>query len=324
LNFTVVFLFSNPFEHLMKQIDVVVLGSVNMDFIYRVKQLPALGETVTALSYLRAAGGKGANQAVAAARQGATVGMIGCIGLDDIGKTLVHGLTQDNINTEHVHAIDQAPTGMASIYVDDKAENNIVIVAGANALLSSRHAQDAKAMIQSARCLVCQFETPLATFIEAAQIAKQNGVTVILNPSPVRDFDLKLLSLVDVLVVNEIEAKQLSRGSDTSTAAIAFLALGPTHIIVSLGAKGVLHITKDSSMHLAAFNVTAKDTTGAGDTFAGCLAAALAKGLEMKIAIRHAQAAAAICVTRDGAQPSIPYQAEVDALLQQQNHGNGH
>jgi ribokinase len=324
LNFTVVFLFSNPFEHLMKQIDVVVLGSVNMDFIYRVKQLPAPGETVTALSYRRAAGGKGANQAVAAARHGATVAMIGCVGLDDIGKTLVHGLTQDNINTEHVHAIDQAPTGMASIYVDDKAENNIVIVAGANALLNTQHVQNAKAMIQSARCLVCQFETPLATFIEAAQIAKQNGVIVILNPSPVRDFDLKLLSLVDVLVVNKIEAKQLSRGSDTSTSAIAFLALGPTHIIVSLGAKGVLHITKNSSMHLAAFKVTAKDTTGAGDTFAGSLAAALAEGLEMKFAIQQAQAAAAICVTRDGAQPSIPYQAEVDALLQQQNNGNGH
>jgi ribokinase len=320
LNFTVVFLFSNPFEHLMKQIDVVVLGSVNMDFIYRVKQLPAPGETLTALSYQRAAGGKGANQAVAAARQGATVGMIGCVGLDDIGKTLVHGLTQDNINTEHVHAIDQAPTGMASIYVDDKAENNIVIVAGANALLNTLHVQNSKAMIQSARCLVCQFETPLATFIEAAQIAKQNGVTVILNPSPVRDFDLKLLSLVDVLIVNEIEAQQLSSSNNTSAAAKALLMLGPAHIIVTLGANGVLHTTKTRSIHLPAFNVSAIDTTGAGDTFTGCLAVALAKGLEMKFAIQQAQAAAAICVTRDGAQPSIPYQAEVDALLQQQNH----
>jgi ribokinase len=308
----------------MKLIDVVVVGSLNMDFIYRVKHLPAPGETITALSYQRTAGGKGANQAVAAARQGAMVGMIGCVGQDDIGNTLVHGLSQDNINSKHIHAVDQAPTGMASIYVDDKAENNIVIVAGANALLDTQHVQNAKAMIQSARCLVCQFETPLATFIVAAQIAKQSGVTVILNPSPVRDFDLELLSLVDLLIVNEIEAKQLSRIDDASAAANALLAFGPTHIIISLGAKGVMYTTKASSMHLPALTVTAKDTTGAGDTFAGSLAAALAHGLEMKLAIQHAQAAAAICVTRNGAQPSIPYKVEVDSLLQQQNNGHNH
>jgi ribokinase len=303
----------------MKPIDVVVVGSLNMDFVYRVKHLPAPGETLTAFSYQRAAGGKGANQAVAAARQGASVGMIGCVGQDDIGKTLVHGLAQDKVNTEHVHAIDQAPTGMASIYVDDKAENNIVIVAGANALLDNQHLQNAKAMIQGARCLVGQFETPLASFIEAATIAQQHGVTVILNPSPVRDFDVERLSLVDVLIVNEIESKQLSRIDDTSAAANALLALGPDHVIVTLGAKGVMHSTKTNRIHLPAFNVIAIDTTGAGDTFAGSLAAALAKALEMKLAIQHAQAAAAICVTRDGAQPSIPYKAEVDALLQQQN-----
>jgi ribokinase len=320
LNFVVVFLYSNPFEQLMKQIDVVVLGSMNMDFIYRVKHLPAPGETLTALSYQRAAGGKGANQAVAAARQGATVGIIGCVGQDDIGKTLVQGLTQDNINIDHIHAIDRAPTGMASIYVDDKAENNIVIVAGANALLNTQHVENAKAMIQSARCLVCQFETPLATFIEAEKIAKQHGVTVILNPSPVRDFDMKLLSLVDILIVNEVEAMQLSRMDNTAAATETLLEFGSTHVIMTLGANGVLHTTKTSSIHLPAFNVSAIDTTGAGDTFAGGLAAALAKGLEIDLAIEHAQAAAAICVTRNGAQPSIPYKAEVDALLQQQNH----
>jgi ribokinase len=308
----------------MKNVDVVVVGSLNMDFIYRVKHLPAQGQTITAVSYQRAAGGKGANQAVAAARQGATVGMIGCVGQDDIGNTLVNGLSQDNINTEHIHAVDQASTGMASIYVDDNAENNIVIVAGANALLDNQHVQNARAMIQSARCLICQFETPLATFVEAAKIAQQHGVTVILNPSPIRDFDLQLLSLVDVLIVNEIEATQLSRSNDTSAAATALLALGPTDIIFSLGAKGVLRTTKTSSVYLPAFNVSAVDTTGAGDTFAGSLAAALAKGLEMKIAIQHAQAAAAICVTRDGAQPSIPYKVEVEALLQQQNNGHCH
>jgi ribokinase len=308
----------------MKNVDVLVVGSLNMDFIYRVKQLPAPGETLTALSYQRAAGGKGANQAVAAARQGAKVGMIGCVGLDDIGNTLVQGLTQDNINIDHVHAIDHAPTGMASIYVDDKAENNIVIVAGANALLTTQHVQNAKAMIQNARCLVCQFETPLATFIEAAKIAKQHGVTVILNPSPMRDFDVTFLNLADILIVNEVEAMQLSRMDNTAAATEALLEFGSTHVIMTLGANGVLHTTKTSSIHLPAFHVTAKDTTGAGDTFAGCLAAALAKGLAMKIAIQHAQAAAAICVTRDGAQPSIPYQAEVEALLQQQNNGNSH
>jgi ribokinase len=147
---------------------------------------------------------------------------------------------------------------------------------------------------------------------------------VILNPSPVRDFNLKLLSLVDFLIVNELEAKQLSRTNNTSDAANALLALGATHIIVSLGARGVLDLTKESSMHLPAFNVTAIDTTGAGDTFTGALTAALAKGLELKFAIQYAQTAAAICVTREGAQPSIPYKAEVDALLQQQHNGHSH
>jgi ribokinase len=308
----------------MKNVDVVVVGSLNMDFIYRVQRLPAAGETITALSYQLAPGGKGANQAVAAARQGVEVGMIGCVGHDDLGKALVHGLNQDHINTDHIHAIAQATSGKASIYVDDNAENNIVIVPGANALLAIQHIQRAHAMIQGARCLLCQFETPLATFIDAAKIARNNEVTVILNPSPVRDFDLNLLSLVDVLIVNEIEAKQLSRYHDTDTAAAALLALGPTHIIVSLGAKGVLHVTKASCIHFPAFKVSAKDSTGAGDTFAGSLAAALATGLEMKLAIHYAQAAAAICVTGDGAQPSIPYQAEVDALLQQQNDGHSH
>jgi ribokinase len=308
----------------MKNVDVVVVGSLNMDLIYRVQRLPAPGETLTALSYQQAAGGKGANQAVAAARQGATVAMIGCVGQDDIGEALVQGLAQNNIITEHVHVVAQETTGIASIYVDDQAENNIVIVAGANALLDNQHIQQGKAMIQSARCLVCQFETPITTFIEAAKIAKQNEVTVILNPSPVRDFDLELLSLVHVLVVNEIEAKQLSQSNDVFSAAKALLTLGPTHVIISLGEKGVLHATNASCIHLPAFKVDAIDTTGAGDTFAGSLAAALANGLEMKLAIHHAQAAAAICVTRAGAQPSIPFRAEVDALLQQQNNGYSH
>jgi ribokinase len=190
--------------------------------------------------------------------------------------------------------------------------------------INTEHVQNAKAMIQATRCLLCQLETPQATFIEAAQIAKQSGVTVILNPSPVRDFDSKLLCLVNILIVNELEAKLLSRSNDTSDTANALLTLVTTHIIVSLGARGVLYLTKESSMHLPAFNVTAMNTTGAGDTFAGTLAAALAGGFEVKLAIHRAQAAAAICVTRNGAQPSIPYKPEVDALLQQQNNGHGH
>jgi ribokinase len=308
----------------MNNANVVVVGSLNMDFIYRVQHLPAPGETLQALSFMRAAGGKGANQAVAAARQGARVRMIGCIGSDDIGIALVNGLAQDHVDTKHVHAIANTPTGMASIYVDDHAENNIVIIAGANALLQKQHIQSASNAISNAKCLLSQLETPLISFIEAARIAKQNGVIVIFNPSPVGDFDLQHLSLVDVLIVNEIEAKQLTGSSDITAAAKALLVFGPQHVIVSMGAKGVMLNSKSSEVfiQLPAFSVTPKDTTGAGDTFAGTLAAALAEGMEIQHAIERAQAAAAICVTRDGAQPSIPSRSDVNALLKKQNYSD--
>jgi ribokinase len=304
----------------MKNPSVVVLGSVNMDFIYQVKQLPSPGETIAASHYFQAAGGKGANQAVAAARQGANVNFIGCIGADDTGQAVRSGLQREGISVEHLTIVDASPTGIASIYVDDSAQNNIVVVAGANACVNVENIRAATVPISEASCLLCQFETPIESFVAAAKIARANKTTVILNPSPMLSIEQSIFELVDVLILNELEAKQVTQQGDILLAAKTLLKYGILHVIVTMGSRGVMHSSNDAkAMHrqYSAFTVNAIDSTGAGDTFAGTFAAAIAQGMDVKIAIQRAQAAAAICVTQRGAQPSIPHSAEVDRLLQQ-------
>jgi ribokinase len=304
----------------MKNPSVVVLGSVNMDFIYQVKQLPSPGETIAASHYFQAAGGKGANQAVAAARQGAKVNIIGCIGADDTGQALRSGLQREGISVEHLTIVAASPTGIASIYVDESAQNNIVVVAGANACVTVENVRAASADIGESRCLLCQFETPIESFVAAAKIAHANKTTVILNPSPILAIEQSTFEFVDVLILNELEAKQITNHDEVLLAAKTLLQYGVRHVIITMGSRGVMHSSNDAkAMHrqYSAFTVNAIDSTGAGDTFAGTFAAATAQGMEIEIALQRAQAAAAICVTRRGAQPSIPHSAEVDRLLQQ-------
>jgi ribokinase len=301
----------------MKEREVVVVGSINMDLVARAPRLPVPGETLTGVSFSTLPGGKGANQAVAAARLGAVTAMIGCVGSDAFGVALRGHLREDEVDTSGVRVVD-GTTGVALIVVDDLGKNGIVVVPGANAALSPADVERHEALLSEARVVALQLETPLSTVEHATARAHALGKTVVLNPAPARPLPLSLLACVDFLVPNEIEAGMLTgRKVDGVEAAIeaarALCALGPKSTIVTLGERGAVVVTPQGAEHVPAKPVRAVDTTAAGDTFIGGLCAALARGRDLGSCVRYAQAAAAISVTRPGAQPSIPYAREVES-----------
>lgn len=284
---------------------VVVVGSANVDQVFRVAVIPAPGETVLSSGFSTALGGKGQNQAVASARAGAATAFIGALGDDAFGSSIRAGLAADGIRTEGVREVD-APTGTALIAVDDSGENTIIVEAGANALLQLGD-PDAAA-IAAAELLVLQLEIPLETATRAAVLAAEAGTRVLLNAAPVRELPAELLAHVDILVVNEHEGAFLARDGDVS-------ALAPV-VIVTLGAEGaVVHERGAPGARIAAPQVSAVDTTGAGDTFCGALAALLAEGAPLVDAVRFAVAAASLSVQSAGAVPSIPRRADIDGWL---------
>lgn len=285
---------------------VVVVGSANLDQVFRVVAIPAPGETVLSTSFSTASGGKGQNQAVAAARAGASTAFIAALGDDGFGASIREGLAADGIDAALVRTVD-APTGTALIAVDDSGENTIIVEAGANARLADLTDEDA-AVISSASHLIMQLEIPLATVTEAAQIARQSNTTVVLNAAPIRELPDELLAAVDILVVNEHEAAYLARGGEVS-------ALAPV-VIVTLGAAGaVLYSAGEPEFRVPAPKVVAVDATGAGDTFCGALVARLAEGGSFRDSLRFAVAAASLSVQSAGAVPSIPTRSAIDAQL---------
>ena len=291
--------------------EIVVFGSMNMDLVVRVPRAPRSGETLQGRGFMTNPGGKGANQAVACARQGARVGMVGCVGEDDFGKTLRNALAEDGIDVTHVRAAEGA-TGVAVVMVDDGGENRITIIPGANDLLKA----DAEAL--SGKYLLLQCEVPMPEVVRAAQIMRAQGATVVMNPAPVCQLPDQLWSLVDILVLNEIEASELSGLSvtDAASAAAAATSLrrrGPSTAIVTLGSQGVLVADDAGCRHFPAQAVQVVDTTAAGDTFIGAMCAARAAGQSTDAAVQRGIQAATICVTRPGAQASIPYLRELAA-----------
>jgi ribokinase len=299
----------------MPPVQVVVIGSLNMDLVARAPRLPVPGETIAGSSFATAPGGKGANQAVAAARLGAATAMVGCVGEDDFGVRLVAGLRADGIDVSAVRAVP-GPTGVALIVVDEDGRNGIVVVPGANGAAGPAEVQRAEPLLAAARIVALQLETPIETVARAAARARALGKTVVLNPAPARPLPPDLLAAADLLVPNEVEAAMLS-GRPAGTPAEAIDAArvlrerGARDVIVTLGDRGVVAVTAAGARHFAARVVRAVDTTAAGDTFIGGLCAALANGHALEDAIGWAQAAAAISVTRPGAQPSIPWAREV-------------
>ncbi|MEA3119665.1 MAG: ribokinase [Paraburkholderia sp.] len=297
---------------------VVVIGSLNMDLVARVPRMPAAGETLAGRTFAQVPGGKGGNQAVAVARLGARVAMIGRVGDDANGATLRDGLEAEGIDCSLLAVSSTAPTGVALITVDDAGRNSIVIVAGSNGELTPGDIMRNEAVLAAADVVVCQLETPENTVAVALAAGHRLGKTVILNPAPATGpLPAHWLPLIDYLVPNEVEAAALSglpiqSPGDAVAAARALHNQGTRNVVITLGAAGIIAVLNGTPLHLEAPRVKAIDTTAAGDTFIGAFAAQLAQRVAVDHALHFAQQAAALSVTRAGAQPSIPNRAEVE------------
>jgi ribokinase len=281
--------------------DVCVVGSANLDLVASTAVLPSPGETVLGRDFAEHPGGKGLNQAVAAARCGARTAFVSAVGDDNAGEVLLDVMRTDGIDTTNVSRRAGVSTGRALIGVADNGENSIIVVAGANASVTVEQ-------LPQCSVVLAQLEVPLATIEVAFRAARHVGATTVLNPAPAQQLGRELLALCDVVVPNEHEAELLG-------GAEALLQLGAKAIVTTRGADGATLTTVDGSVDIAPFRVDARDTTAAGDTFCGALCARLAAGDEMTVALRFASAAAAISTTRAGAVPSIPHANEVRDLL---------
>jgi ribokinase len=307
---------------------IAVVGSINMDLVFCARRMPAVGETIKGHAFHQIAGGKGANQAVAAARMEARVAFVGSVGNDGFGTQSLRTLADEGIDLAHVVTVADMPTGTAGIFVADDGNNSIVIAGGANDLVSVAQIDAAADAIGTAQLLICQLETPLSTVAHAIGLAHRCGVPVILNPAPAQALEDALLRQVDFLVLNETEATQLSGievvdGASARRATQALQARGAGVILLTMGEHGVHLTTADGHEHLHAIPVRVVDTTAAGDTFVGAFAVAIARGMSVRDAGNEARYAAALTVTRLGAQPSIPRRAEVEAFMHSCNAAAG-
>ncbi|MEU0716139.1 ribokinase [Streptomyces lavendulocolor] len=289
---------------------IVVLGSTNMDLVAYVSRAPKLGETVTGREFRTVPGGKGANQAVAAARAGAEVSMIGAVGSDEFGTRLRAGLTGAGVDTDLLRTVD-GPSGTAHIVVDDEGSNAIVVVPGANGTVTSLAPGD-ETLIATGTALLLQLELPLSAVVAGAEAARRHGVRTILTPAPAQPLPPELLAATDLLVPNEHEAATLTGHADPHAAAEALLRQVP-EVVITLGAAGSLYAARGADpVTVPAPRVRAVDTTAAGDTFVGALAVALGEGTPVPDALAWASSAAALSVQRPGASSSMPYRTEID------------
>ena len=295
---------------------VTVVGSANIDMTFRMKRLPILGETVFGSGFVRGFGGKGANQAVAIARLGAVATFIGRVGKDDFGGQMYEHLAREQIDVTHLSFDETQPTGTAAILVDEHGENSIVVVPGANMMLTASHVRTAAADIQKSVVVLAQHETPFEATIEAFRIARTAGRLCLLNPAPALDPPEELLKLTDICIPNESELRHLTgcgtdSMQDVRAAAAALRARGPLIVIVTLGERGAFVLGPDIEFEVAGISVQAVDTSGAGDAFCGALACDLAHGMGLTEAVKRANAVAAMTVTRAGTQASFPRRAHL-------------
>lgn len=295
---------------------IVVIGSANTDMVVKSKKLPLPGETILGGTFFMNAGGKGANQAVAAARLGGNVTLVTKVGNDIFGKQTIEGLKKENINTGFVFVDEETPSGTALIMVNEEGENCIVVAPGANAHLLPTDISNVK-NITRAEIILMQLEIPMETIAVVAKNAKTNKQKLILNPAPARKLDDELLNGLFLITPNETEASVLTGITVTdeataSQAAHVFLSKGVQNIIITLGKQGAWFQNKNMKLKVNAPVVNAMDTTAAGDTFTGALTVALTEEMDWEQAIRFAVKAASISVTRMGAQTSVPYRNEID------------
>jgi len=297
-----------------------------MDLVVRLPKIPKPGETLLGGVFNTYPGGKGANQAVAASRLGGHVSMIGCVGDDSFGRELVENLSKEGVDTSHVFVQPKVSSGVALIQVDDQAQNSIAVASGANFRLSSEYVEKAMQAIEKIDVVVLQLETPLETIYTAARVANQRGAKVILNPAPAQVLENDLLQLVDYLIPNEYEIAtmtgfQIQNITDVNQAAQQLFSKGVKNLIVTLGNKGsvIFEGNTNNSVDIPAWKVQAVDTTAAGDCFIGAFAVGLSIEKSVKDAAAFASAAAAISVTRVGAQPSLPKIDEVNQFMIERN-----
>ncbi|WP_422484708.1 ribokinase [Gudongella sp. DL1XJH-153] len=296
---------------------VIVVGSLNMDLVIRAPKIPRPGETILGSDFKQVSGGKGANQADAAAKLGTETIMLGAVGNDSMGKRLKDSLERDGVNVQMVLEKDDSPTGVAAIVVEDSGNNAITVAPGANSGFSSKDLLQMENAFKGADVMLVQLETPLDTVKTALKLAKKNNVTTILNPAPAMNLDDEIYTLVDVLTPNETELELLSNmETDTSekveAAGRLLLEKGVSELVVTLGSQGSMHIGKDFSQIYPAYKVKAVDTTAAGDSFNAALAVSLANGSTMEESILFATKVGAMTVTKHGAQTSLPLLQEVE------------
>jgi ribokinase len=300
--------------------NIVVVGSSNTDMIIKTNKIPKPGETVIGGKFYKAAGGKGANQATAAARAGGNVAFVAKVGNDLFGNEAIMGFKNDGINIDYLNKDSEEASGIALILVDSIGENSIAVASGANLNLLESDIKKAQEEISHAAVLLMQLEIPIETVEAAAKIACATGAKVILNPAPAQALSDDLLKCISILTPNESEAElltgvEVNNENDAKKAAKILLEKGVELVIITLGASGALAATKEESKLIPGFKVDAIDTTAAGDVFNGALAVAISENKELHDSIRFAHAAAAISVTKIGAQPSAPNRSEIEEML---------
>lgn len=300
---------------------ILVIGSSNTDLIAKVKNFPVAGETIQGIAYMQAMGGKGANQAIAAHRLGGDVSFITCLGDDDNGHNTLKYYKKEGLDVSSSLIVKGVSSGTAMIFVDENGENCIVITPGANNMLTPEYIAKVEDNIASSEIVVLQMEVPYNTVKTVCNLAKKHNKKVILNVAPACTLDKEILINVDILVVNEIEAETISGEKIDAIGNEAIIkkiiGMGASTVLLTLGKGGCLLKNKQLEIYKEAFEVETMDTTAAGDTFCGALAARLSKGENWDDVLTFASAASALCVTRMGAQPSVPTEKEVQVFLKQ-------
>ena len=303
---------------------IVVIGSSNVDLIMKMDHLPAVGETVTDAEFFQVYGGKGANQAVAAARAGGDVAFVNCVGSDAYTPQMLENYRNDGIDTSCVFHDESRSSGHALVMIGQAGQNYLSVAPGANYSLTPELLERARPVIDQAAIIIMQNEIKDTTIKHVLVLAKEKGIPVLWNFAPAREFDPKYLGKATLLVVNEIEAKfltgiEVADGTSTGNAARSLLQKGISMVIITLGEEGAIAFQDNHIYKVPGYRVEAMDTTSAGDVFCGSLAVALQEGKPVEEALQFANAAAAICVSRIGAQPSAPKRTEIEEFLKSRN-----